>query len=191
MASLFVSRIDTAIDKLLDEKIARANDPDEKARLAALKGRIAIANAKLAYQRYLRLFAGERWHALAAHGAKPQRLLWASTGTKNKTYSDVLYVEELTGPDTVNTMPVATLDAFRDRGKVRNTLQAETAEAQRILGELGRVGISIETVTDKLLHDGVQLFADAADKLLGVVANKRADLVGQIDKAGAGARSAA
>ncbi|HEX8828157.1 MAG TPA: bifunctional transaldolase/phosoglucose isomerase, partial [Xanthobacteraceae bacterium] len=182
VASFFVSRIDTAIDKMLDEKIARANDPDEKARLAALKGRIAIANAKLAYQRYLRLFAGERWHALAAHGAKPQRLLWASTGTKNKAYSDVLYVEGLIGPDTINTMPVATLDAFRDHGKVRNTLEADTAEAQRILGELGRVGISLQTVTDKLLDDGVRLFADAADKLLGVVANKRADLVGQIDK---------
>jgi transaldolase/glucose-6-phosphate isomerase len=182
VASFFVSRIDTAIDKLLDEKIARANDPDEKARLAALKGRIAIANAKLAYQRYLRLFAGERWHALAAHGAKPQRLLWASTGTKNKAYSDVLYIEELIGPDTINTMPVATLDAFRDHGKVRDTLPADTAEAQRILGELGRVGISLQTVTDKLLHDGVRLFADAADKLLGVVANKRSDLVGQIDK---------
>jgi transaldolase/glucose-6-phosphate isomerase len=182
VASFFVSRIDTAIDKLLDEKIARANDPDEKARLGALKGRIAIANAKLAYQRYLRLFAGERWHALAAHGARPQRLLWASTGTKNKAYSDVLYVEELIGPDTINTMPVATLDAFRDHGKARNTLQADTAEAQRILGELGRVCISLEAVTDKLLHEGVRLFADAADKLLGVVANKRADLVGQIDK---------
>jgi transaldolase / glucose-6-phosphate isomerase len=182
VASFFVSRIDTAIDKLLDEKIARANDPDEKARLAALKGRIAIANAKLAYQRYLRLFAGERWHALAAHGAKPQRLLWASTGTKNKAYSDVLYVEELIGPDTINTMPVATLDAFRDHGIVRNALEADTAEAQRILGELGRVGISLESVTDKLLHDGVRLFADAADKLLGVVANKRTDIVDQIDK---------
>jgi len=181
VASFFVSRIDTAVDKLLDEKIARANDPDEKARLAALKGRIAIANAKLAYQRYLRLFAGERWHALAAHGAKPQRLLWASTGTKNKAYSDVLYVEELIGLDTINTMPVATLDAFRDHGKVRNRLEADTAEAQRILGELSRVGISLEMVTDKLLQDGVRLFADAADKLLGVVANKRAD-IGQIDK---------
>jgi len=181
VASFFVSRIDTAVDKLLDEKIARANDPDEKARLAALKGRIAIANAKLAYQRYLRLFAGERWHALAAHGAKPQRLLWASTGTKNNAYSDVLYVEELIGPDTINTMPVATLDAFRDHGKVRNRLEADTAEAQRVLGELSRVGISLEIVTDKLLQDGVRLFADAADKLLGVVANKRAD-IGQIDK---------
>jgi transaldolase/glucose-6-phosphate isomerase len=179
VASFFVSRIDTAIDKLLDEKIARANDPDEKARLAALKGRIAIANAKLVYQRYLRL---SRWHALAAHGAKPQRLLWASTGTKNKAYSDVLYVEELIGPDTINTMPVATLDAFRDHGTVRNALEADTAEAQRILGELGRVGILLESVTDKLLHDGVRLFADAADKLLGVVANKGTDIVDQIDK---------
>ena len=107
VASFFVSRIDTAVDKLLDEKIAQANDPDEKARLGALKGKVAIANAKLAYQRYQRLFAGERWKALAAKGAKTQRLLWASTGTKNKAYSDVLYVEELIGPDTVNTMPPA------------------------------------------------------------------------------------
>ena len=182
VASFFVSRIDTAVDKLLDEKIARANDPDEKARLAGLKGKIAVANAKLAYRRYLRLFAGERWHALAANGAKPQRLLWASTGTKNKAYSDVLYVEQLIGPDTVNTMPVATLDAFRDHGKVRDTLEADTAEAQRILGELGRAGISLEMVTDKLLQDGVRLFADAADKLLGVVADKRADIVGKIDR---------
>jgi transaldolase / glucose-6-phosphate isomerase len=182
VASFFVSRIDTAVDKLLDEKIARANDPDEKARLAGLKGKIAIANAKLAYQRYLRLFAGERWHALAANGAKPQRLLWASTGTKNKTYSDILYVEELIGPDTVNTMPVATLEAFRDHGKVRNTLEADIAEAQRVLGELGRAGISLEAVTDKLLQDGVRLFSDAADKLLGAVANKRADIIGQIDR---------
>src|SRR6202008_4953299 len=123
VASFFVSRIDTAVDKLLDEKIAQANDPDEKARLKALKGKIAIANAKLAYQRYLRLFSGERWHALAAHRAKPQRLLWASTGTKNKAYSDVLYVEELLGPDTVNTMPPATLDAFRDHGRLRDSLE--------------------------------------------------------------------
>jgi len=181
VASFFVSRIDTAVDKLLDEKIARANDPNEKARLAGLKGKIAIANAKLAYQRYLRLFAGGRWHALAANGAKPQRLLWASTGTKNKAYSDVLYVEQLIGPDTVNTMPIATLDAFRDHGKVRDTLEADTAEAQRILGELGRAGVSLQVVSDKLLQDGVRLFSDAADKLLGVVANKRADITGQID----------
>lgn len=179
VASFFVSRIDTEVDKLLDEKIARANDPDEKARLATLKGKVAVANAKLAYQRYLRLFAGERWHALAAHGAKPQRLLWASTGTKNKAYSDVLYVEELIGPDTINTMPLATIEAFRDHGKLRDTLQADVAEAQRLLGELDRAGISLQGVTDKLIRDGVRLFADAADKLLGAVAQKRVEILGE------------
>jgi transaldolase len=177
VASFFVSRIDTAVDKLLDDAIARANDPDEKARLNALKGKIAVANAKLAYQRYLRLFAGERWAALAAHGAKPQRLLWASTGTKNKAYSDVLYVEELIGPDTVNTMPVATLDAFRDHGKVRDSLGEDAAGAHRLLGEIARAGISLDSVTDRLVEDGVRLFADAADKLLGAVAKKRGEIL--------------
>ena len=119
VASFFVSRIDSSVDKQLDEKIAKANDPNEKERLAVLKGKVAIANAKMAYQDYKRLFSGARWEKLAAKGAKPQRLLWASTGTKNKEYSDVLYVEELIGPNTVNTMPPATLDAFRDHGKVR------------------------------------------------------------------------
>ena len=183
VASFFVSRIDTAVDKLLDEEIARANDPDEKGRLNALKGKIAVANAKLAYQRYLRLFAGERWRALAAHGAKPQRLLWASTGTKNKAYSDVLYVEELIGADTVNTMPVATLDAFRDHGRLRDSLTEDSAGAQRLLGELARSGISLDAVTTQLLDDGVRLFADAADKLLAAVAGKRAAILnGQIDR---------
>jgi transaldolase/glucose-6-phosphate isomerase len=179
VASFFVSRIDTAVDKLLDEKIAEANDPDEKKRLAALKGKIAIANAKLAYQRYLRLFAGARWDALKTHGAKPQRLLWASTGTKNKAYSDVLYVEELIGPDTVNTMPLATIDAFRDHGTLRDSLVQDPAQAQRLLSELGRAGISLDSVTDKLLDDGVRLFADAADKLLAAVAKKRIDVLGK------------
>jgi len=178
VASFFVSRIDTEVDKQLDEKIARANDPDEKARLAALKGKVAVANAKLAYQRYLRLFAGERWHALAANGAKPQRLLWASTGTKNKAYSDVLYVEDLIGPDTISTMPLATIEAFRDHGKLCDTLQADVAEAQRLLGELDRAGVSLQGVTDKLIRDGVRLFADAADKLFGAVAHKRIEILG-------------
>jgi transaldolase/glucose-6-phosphate isomerase len=179
VASFFVSRIDTEVDKLLDEKIARANDPDEKARLAALKGKVAIANAKLAYQRYLRLFAGERWHALAANGAKAQRLLWASTGTKNKAYSDVLYIEELIGSNTINTMPLATIDAFRDHGKLHDTLTSDVAEAQRLLGELDRAGVSLQAVTDKLIRDGVRLFADAADKLLSAVAHKRIELLGE------------
>jgi transaldolase/glucose-6-phosphate isomerase len=183
VASFFVSRIDTAVDKLLDDKIARANDPDEKARLNALKGKIAIANAKLAYQRYLRLFAGARWQALAKNGAKPQRLLWASTGTKNKAYSDVLYVEELIGANTVNTMPVATMDAFRDHGRPRDSLTEDAAGAQRMLGELGRAGISLDAVTDQLVTDGVQLFADAADKLLAAVAKKRTEILDRhIDK---------
>ena len=179
VASFFVSRIDTEVDKLLDEKIARANDPDEKARLGALKGKVAIANAKLAYQRYLRLFAGERWHALAANGAKPQRLLWASTGTKNKAYSDVLYIEELIGPNTINTMPLATLEAFREHGKLRDSLKADVAEAQRLLGELDRACVSLHAVTDKLIRDGVRLFSDAADKLFAVVAHKRIETLGE------------
>jgi transaldolase / glucose-6-phosphate isomerase len=173
VASFFVSRIDTAVDKLLDEKIAQVNDPDEKGRLNALKGKIAIANAKLAYQRYLKLFSGARWEKLAARSAKPQRLLWASTGTKNKAYSDVLYVEELIGPNTVNTMPVATMDAFRDHGKLRNSLEDKPAEAEQQLAALGRAGISLDGVTGKLVTEGVQLFADAADKLFAAVAKKR------------------
>src|SRR5438105_1735954 len=130
VASFFVSRIDSSVDKQLDEKIAKANDPSEKERLAALKGKVAIANAKMAYQDYKRLFSGPLWDKLAAKGAKPQRLLWASTGTKNKDYSDVLYVEELIGPDTVNTMPPATLEAFRDHGEVRDSLEENIEDAR-------------------------------------------------------------
>jgi transaldolase / glucose-6-phosphate isomerase len=183
VASFFVSRIDTAVDKLLDDKIAKANDPDEKARLTALKGKIAIANARLAYQRYKRLFGGERWNKLAAKGARPQRLLWASTGTKNKAYSDVLYVEELIGSNTVNTIPTATMDAFRDHGKVRDTLDANVADAKRALDDLAHAGISLDAVTDKLVEDGVRLFAEAADKLFGAVATKRSKILdGQIDR---------
>ncbi|MGY3031035.1 transaldolase/glucose-6-phosphate isomerase [Bradyrhizobium sp. USDA 4354] len=178
VASFFVSRIDSAVDKQLDEKIARANDPSEKERLAALKGKVAIANAKLAYQDYKRLFTGPRWEKLAAKGAKPQRMLWASTGTKNKDYSDVLYVEELIGPDTINTMPPATLDAFRDHGKPRDSLEENVDDARRVLEELERSGISLDAITEELVRDGVKLFADAADKLYGAVAHKRATVLG-------------
>jgi len=178
VASFFVSRIDSMVDKQLDEKIAKANDPTEKERLAALKGRIAIANAKLAYQDYKQLFSGGRWQALAAKGAKPQRLLWASTGTKNKDYSDVLYVEELIGPNTVNTMPPGTLDAFRDHGKVRDSLEENVEQARTDLNELEKSGISLDTITADLVKDGVKQFADAADKLYGAVAHKRAVVLG-------------
>jgi transaldolase/glucose-6-phosphate isomerase len=179
VASFFVSRIDSAVDKALDEKIARANDPTEKERLAALKGRVAIANAKLAYQEYKQLFSGPRWDKLAAKGAKPQRLLWASTGTKNKDYSDVLYVEELIGPNTVNTVPPATLDAFRDHGKLRDSLEENVEEARHVLAELEKSGISLDAITAELVKDGVKLFADAADKLYGAVAHKRATVLGE------------
>jgi transaldolase/glucose-6-phosphate isomerase len=178
VASFFVSRIDTAVDKALDEKIARANDPSEKERLTALKGKVAIANAKLAYQDYKRLFSGPRWDKLAAKGAKPQRLLWASTGTKNKEYSDVLYVEELIGPNTVNTVPPATLDAFRDHGKPRDSLEENVEDARHVLTELEKSGISLDAITAELVKDGVKLFADAADKLYGAVAHKRAAVLG-------------
>jgi transaldolase/glucose-6-phosphate isomerase len=178
VASFFVSRIDSAVDKQLDEKIAKANDPTEKERLAALKGKVAIANAKLAYQHYKRLFSGARWDKLKAKGAKPQRLLWASTGTKNKDYRDVMYVEELIGPDTVNTVPPATLEAFRDHGEPRDSLEENIDDASRVLTELEKSGISLDAITADLLKDGVKLFADAADKLYGAVAHKRATVLG-------------
>src|SRR6478609_641000 len=178
VASFFVSRIDSAVDKQLDDKIARANDPGEKERLSALKGKVAIANAKLAYQDYKRLFSGARWEKLAAKGARPQRLLWASTGTKNKDYSDVLYVEELIGPNTVNTVPPATLDAFRDHGKPRDSLEENIEDATHVLEELEKSGISLDAITAELVKDGVKLFADAADKLYGAVAHKRAAVLG-------------
>ena len=178
VASFFVSRIDSAVDRQLDEKIARANDPTEKERLAALKGKVAIANAKLAYQDYKRLFSGTRWDKLAAKGARPQRLLWASTGTKNKDYRDVLYVEELIGPNTINTVPPATLDAFRDHGKPRDSLEENIEDARHILAELEKSGISLDAITAELVKEGVKLFADAADKLYGAVAQKRATVLG-------------
>src|ERR1700744_4718114 len=178
VASFFVSRIDSMVDKQLDEKIAKANDPSEKERLAALKGKVAIANAKMAYQDYKHIFSGARWEKLAAKGAKPQRLLWASTGTKNKDYSDVLYVEELIGPNTVHTVPPAPLDAFRDHGKPRDSLEENVEEAKHVLAELDKSGISLDAITEELVKDGVKLFADAADKLYGAVAHKRATVLG-------------
>jgi len=177
VASFFVSRIDTSVDTQLDGKIATASG-EEKARLESLKGKIAIANAKLAYQHYLKVIGSDRWKKLAAKGAQVQRLLWASTGTKNKAYSDVLYVEELIGRDTVNTVPPATLDAFRDHGKPRDSLEQNIPDAERVLKDLAKSGISLDAITDALVEDGVKLFAEAFDKLLGAVAQKRAAILG-------------
>jgi transaldolase/glucose-6-phosphate isomerase len=178
VASFFVSRIDTLVDEALDKKIAAANDPAEKARLKGLQGKVAIANAKLAYQMYQRVFNDERWQRLAQHGAQTQRLLWASTGTKNKAYSDVLYVEELIGSDTINTMPPATMDAFRDHGRLRASLEEDIPGAETVMATLEEAGISIDEITARLVEDGVRLFAEAADNLYAAVQKKRRTVLG-------------
>src|SRR5947208_11322763 len=178
VASFFVSRIDTLVDEALDKKIAAANDPAEKARLKGLQGKIAIANAKLAYQMYHRIFNDERWQRLAQNGAQTQRLLWASTGTKNKAYSDVLYVEELIGADTINTMPPATMDAFRDHGRLRQSLEEDIPGAEAAMNALAKAGISIDEITARLVEDGVRLFAEAADQLYAAVQKKRRTVLG-------------
>src|ERR1700757_4013345 len=131
VASFFISRIDTLVDSMLNDRLKKASDGSEQALLKSLLGKVAIANGKLTYQRYQRIFSGPRWEALAAKGAQTQRVLWASTSTKNPNYRDVIYVEELIGPDTVNTMPPATIDAFRDHGKVRKSLTEDVAGAGR------------------------------------------------------------
>ena len=169
VASFFISRIDTLIDSMLNERLKKTTDASQQALLSGLLGKVAIANGKLTYQRYQRIFSGPRWEALAAKGAQTQRVLWASTSTKNPKYRDVIYVEELIGPDTVNTMPLATIDAFRDHGQLRNSLTEDVAGAQKVMDDLARAGIAIKEVTDKLTEDGVKLFADAFDKLLAAV----------------------
>ncbi|MFC0283745.1 bifunctional transaldolase/phosoglucose isomerase [Camelimonas abortus] len=177
VASFFISRIDVAVDRLLEQAAAKASGAEAE-RLLALRGKTAVANAKLAYQRYRRLF-GEGFADLRAAGARPQRLLWASTGAKNKAYSDVLYVDELIGPDTVNTLPPATMDAFRDHGRAAFTLESDLDEAAATLEAVAAAGIDLEAVARELLRDGVRLFADAADKLLGSVARKRLAALGE------------
>lgn len=168
VASFFVSRIDSLVDKQIEEKLASA-EGDEKERLESLRGNVAVANAKLAYQAYLEIFSGTEWEALAAKGARPQRVLWASTGTKNKDYSDVLYIDELIGPDTVNTIPPATWDAFRDHGTVAQTLTEGVDEARQTLADLASAGISLDAATDQLLAEAVKLFVDPFDKMIAAV----------------------
>ena len=169
-ASFFVSRIDTLVDSKLAALLNGA--PANAALLHSLEGKVAIANAKLAYQIYKQKFAGSRWQALASRGAATQRVLWASTSTKNPAYRDVVYVEELIGRDTINTIPPATLDAFRDHGRPRLSLEENVAAAQQTMADLARAGISMKDVTDQLTTDGVKLFADAFDQLLAAVGKK-------------------
>lgn len=165
VASFFVSRIDTLVDSKVDEKLKTATG-EAKELLKSIEGKVAIANAKLTYKKYQELFGGPRWKALAAKGAKTQRLLWASTSTKNPKYRDVLYVEELIGADTVDTIPPATFDAYRDHGKLRNSLTEDVPGAAKIMGDMAKAGISMKEVTQKLLEDGVRLFAEAFKTLL-------------------------
>jgi transaldolase / glucose-6-phosphate isomerase len=169
VASFFISRIDTLVDSVIDDKLKNTGDPTQQALLKSLKGKVAIANGKLAYREYERIFSGPRWEALAGKGAQTQRVLWASTSTKNPAYSDVMYVEELIGPDTVNTMPPATIDAFRDHGKLRKSLTENVQGAQKVMDDLAKAGISIKEVTTRLTTEGVELFADAFNKLLQAV----------------------
>lgn len=168
VASFFVSRIDSLIDSEIEEKLKNANGEDKEL-LQSLRGKVAIANAKLAYQKYEEIFSGDRWEKLAEKGAQTQRVLWASTGTKNKEYSDVLYIEELIGKDTVNTIPPATWDAFRDHGKLRSSLTESVEEAKETLANLEKSGISLEKATDQLLIDAVRLFVEPFDKMIAAV----------------------
>src|SRR5438552_770110 len=171
VASFFVSRVDTEADKRLDALITKS-DAAEKERLKMLKGRAAIANAKLAYRLFRQKFAGPRWEALAKKGGRLQRPLWASTSTKNPEYRDVMYVEELIGPDTVDTMPPATTDAFREHGVVDKTVDKKVAAAEGLLREIEAVGISMKDVTAKLLVDGIASFQKSFDELIGGLESK-------------------
>jgi transaldolase len=166
VASFFVSRVDTEADKRL-----------ETAGRRDLRGKLAVANAKLAYQRYKELFSGARWEALAAKGATPQRCLWASTSTKDPDYPDTLYVDELIGPDTVNTMPLETIEAFQDHGTLADTLERDVDEAHAVFAELERAGVDYDDVTDTLEREGVQKFSDSFEDLMAGIRAKREQLV--------------
>jgi len=169
VASFFISRIDTLVDSIIQERLKTVREQSQRASFESLLGKVAIANGKQTYQRYLRIFSGQGWEQLAKQGARTQRVLWASTSTKNPKYRDVMYVEELIGADTVNTMPPATMDAYRDHGHGRASLTEDVESADQIMASVARLGISMKEVTDKLTDDGVQLFADSFNKLLQAV----------------------
>lgn len=173
VASFFVSRIDTMVDEMITKRLAVLTDPDARALLTSLLGKVAIANAKLAYQHYVAVCQSSAWQAVAAKGAHPQRLLWASTSTKNPRYRDVRYVEELIGHDTVNTMTPATIEAFRDHGQLRASVDADVEGARRVMETVSRTGISLEAVTDRLLEDGITQFSRAFDTLLAALGKDR------------------
>jgi transaldolase len=180
VASFFVSRIDTMVDEMITKRLAGVTDPDGRALPTSLLGKVAIANAKLAYQHYLAVCRSAAWRALAAKGARPQRLLWASSSTKNPRYRDVRYVEELIGRDTVNTMTPATIEAFRDHGQLRASVEADVEGARQVMEKLNRTGISLDAVTDRLLEDGITLFSKAFDTLLDVLGKERLSMSARV-----------
>lgn len=166
VASFFLSRIDTKVDDLIDEKLKGIDNASQRDRLAAVKGKVAIANAKLAYQEYKEIIASDRWQALAAKGAQVQRLLWASTSTKNPEYSDVMYVDELIGPDTVNTLPPNTIEACADHCDVANRIETQVDEARQLIASLPELGIDLDQVMDELLAEGIDKFVKPFDQLM-------------------------
>jgi transaldolase/glucose-6-phosphate isomerase len=186
VASFFVSRIDSAVDKELDRRISQSTGQEEKGKLQSLLGRIAIANAKMAYQRYKKVFHGERFAALKRQGAQAQRPLWASTSTKNPVYPDVYYVEALIGPETVDTLPPATIVAFRDHGRARVTIENNLDEERSLLARLEEVGISLDQVTAHVLADGLRLFVEPFEKLLKTIESRAAEIAGRSRTSGAG-----
>src|SRR5256885_548415 len=175
VASFFVSRVDTLVDKLLEDKIKATSDSAEQQKLKSLEGKAAIANARLVYQDFKLIFSTPRFENLKQHGAHVQRPLWASTSTKNPAYRDVLYAEELIGPDTVDTMPLETIEKFRDHGRVRASIEDDIPAARHTMDELEKVGIHYNQVTQQLLDEGVQKFADSFHQLFkGIDSKKKA-----------------
>jgi transaldolase len=173
VASFFVSRVDTLVDKLIEEKVKASNDSAEQQKLKALEGKAAIANARIVYQEFKKIFGSPRFQALQQHGAVVQRPLWASTSTKNPAYRDVLYAEELIGPDTVDTMPLETINNFRDHGRVRSSIEDNLPQAYAELEALESLGISYDKVTKQLQVEGVQKFADAFHELFKGIEGKK------------------
>ncbi|MGE3796431.1 MAG: transaldolase [Thermomicrobiales bacterium] len=180
VASFFVSRVDTAVDKELDARIAASSSNGEKTILEGLKGKAAVANAKLAYESFKNLFHSDRFEKLKAQGARPQRPLWASTGTKNPAYSDVLYVTTLIGPHTVNTMPRNTIQAFLDHGDVRRTVDEDVESARAVMQGIAEAGIDFDAITDRLENEGIDLFITSYNNLIAGVEGKRAALADEL-----------
>ena len=179
VASFFISRIDTAVDKQLEQRLAASGSEVEKALLGSLNGRIAIANAKVAYQRFKEIFHGERFQALREQGARVQRPLWASTSTKNPAYSDVYYIETLIGDETVNTIPPATFTAFRQHGTAQLSIEDDLDEERRRLERLASLGIHLDAITEQVLEEGVRLFIQPFEKLLQTIETRRTEVLGQ------------